>query len=185
MNVAENLNINAGGYAFAPARSSGEHTDLNNSPLKLVADGDSNFYRYLKQIGLNDDPDLIILSARNHYYYGENDLKNVRTIINLKKLNLIKHLDKFLISLTHILPPETNFLGCFSDSKSADRNGSKVKRFERLVKRFNNFLDSKTDRKMNENKVSDLLVAHGFKIFDMTKIDGVTYFYSKLVQGSQ
>ncbi len=186
MNIAENVNINRGGFAFAPSRSSGQETDLNpSSPLKLVADGDVNFYRYLKQIGLNDDPDLIILSARNHYYYGENDLKNIRTIINLKKLNLIKHLDKFMISLVRIIPSETNFLGCFSDSKSDRKNGSKVQRFERLVKRFNNFLDSKTDRNLNENSVKELLITHGFTIFDMTRIDGVTYFHSKLVQSTQ
>jgi len=185
MNIAENLNINRGGFPFAPSRSSGGQTENNPSPLRIVADGDANFYHYLMQIGLNDDPDLIILSAKNHYYYGESDLQNVRTIINLKKLNLIKHLDKFLISLIRILPPETNFLGCFADSKSAGKNGSGVKRFERLVKRFNNFLDSKTDRNMNENEVKELLIAHGFRIFNMSKIDGVTYFHSKLEQGTQ
>ena len=185
MNIAENLNINRGGFAFAPSRSAAGQTESNTSPLRIVADGDANFYHYLKQIGLNDDPDLIILSAKNHYYYGESDLKNVRTIINLKKLNLIKHLDKFLISLIRILPPETNFLGCFADSKASGKNGSGVKRFERLVKRFNNFLDSRTDRNLNENEVKELLIAHGFRIFDMSKIDGVTYFHSKLVQSTQ
>ena len=185
MEVAKNLNIEHQVYSFAPTRSSVEGKDMNPSPLKLVADDDVNFYRYLNQIGLNNDPDLIILSARNHYYYGENDLRNVRTIINMKKPNLIKHLDKFLVSLIRILPPETNFLGCFSDSKYAAKNGSKVQRFERLVKRFNNFLDSKTDRNLNENEVKELLIAHGFRIFNMSKIDGVTYFHSKIVQGTQ
>ena len=183
MNVAENLNINPGGYAIVPASSSTDQTDLIPFPLKLVADGDVNFYHYLRQIGLNDDPDLIILSARNHYYYGENDLKNIRTIINLKRLNLITHLDKFLISLIRILPPETNFLGCYSDSKSFDRNGSKITIFGRLVTRFNNFLDSRTDRNMSDHEVSELLGAHGFKILSMSKIEGVTYFHSKLAQG--
>lgn len=184
MNVAENLNINRGGFSFAPSRSTAGQMESIASPLRIVADGDANFYHYLKQIGLNDDPDLIILSAKNHYYYGESDLKNVRTIINLKKLNLIKHLDKFLISLIRILPPETNFLGCFADTKAAGKNGSGVKRFERLVKRFNNFLDSRTDRNLNENEVKELLIAHGFRIFDMSKIEGVTYFHSKLVQST-
>jgi hypothetical protein len=184
MNVAENLNINRGGFSFAPSRSTAGQMESIASPLRIVADGDANFYHYLKQIGLNDDPDLIILSAKNHYYYGESDLKNVRTIINLKKLNLIKHLDKFLISLIRILPPETNFLGCFADTKAAGKNGSGVKRFERLVKRFNNFLDSRTDRNLNENEVKELLIAHGFRIFDMSKIDGVTYFHSNLVQST-
>lgn len=185
MEVAKNLNIERQVYSFAPSRPSGEEKDLNPSPLSLVADGDVNFYHYLNQIGLNNDPNLIILSARNHYYYGENDLRDVRTIINMKKLNLIKHLDKFLVSLIRILPPETNFLGCFSDSNRAAKNGSKVQKFERLVKRFNNFPDSKTDRNLNENKVKELLISHGFRIFNMSKIDGVTYFHSKLVQGAQ
>jgi len=155
--------------------------DLNPSPLGIVAQGDVNFYRYIKKLGIPDDPDLIILSSRNHYYYGESELQNVRTIINLKRLNLIKHPDKFLSSLIQILPPDTNFLGCFSDNKSVDRNGSKVNKLSRFVVRVNNFLDSKTDRDMDKKEVSELLVSNGFKICDMSRIDGVTYFHSRLV----
>lgn len=181
MDIADNLNITTRSNGFGPVRRSGEQKDLNPSPLGIVEKGDVNFYRYIKKLGIPDDPDLIILSSRNHYYYGESELQNVRTIINLKRLNLIKHLDKFLSSLIHILPPDTNFLGCFSDSKSADRNGSKVKKLSRFVVRINNFLDSKTDRNMDMKEVSELLIEHGFKICDMSRIDGVTYFHSKLV----
>ncbi len=180
MNVEKNIQTDTGRTNFTLTNRAGEHTGLDNSPLRMVAEGDQNFYNYIKKIGISDDPDLIILSSRNHYYYGESDLKDVRTIINLKKLNLIKHLDKFLNSLVHILPPETNFLGCFSDNRTTDRNGHKVSMISRYVERINNFLDSKTDRDMNQKEVRELLLSHGFKIFDMSKIDGVTYFHSKL-----
>ena len=181
MNVEDNIQTDTGRTGFVLNSRSGAHTDKDSSPLKLVAEGDQNFYEYIKKIGISDDPDLIILSSRNHYYYGESDLKNVRTIINLKKLNLIRHLDKFMNSLIHILPPETNFLGCFSDSRSAGRNGSGASRLSRYVEKINNFLDSKTDRNMDQKEVTKLLISHGFKIFDMSKIDGVTYFHSKLI----
>ena len=82
--------------------------------ISVVAEGGVNFFRYLKNLGLSGEPNLIILSSRNHYHCDENDLKSVRTLINLKKLNLIKHLDLFLNALVRILPPETNFIGRFS-----------------------------------------------------------------------
>ncbi len=183
MNVEEKIQTDMVRTNFTLTNRTGEQDNLENSPLRIVVEGDQNFYNYIKKIGISDDSDLIILSSRNHYYYGESDLKNVRTIINLKKLNLIKHLDKFLKSLIHILPPETSFLGCFSDNdnRTTDRNGHKLSMISKYVERVNNFLDLKTDRDMNQKKVTDLLLSHGFKIFDMSKIDGVTYFHSKLV----
>jgi len=184
MAISDSMNINNGSNAFEKVRGSWEKKEFNLSPLGIVEKGDVNFYRYIKKLGIPDDPDLVILSSNNHYYYGENDLQNVKTIINLKRLNMIKRLDKFLCSLINILPPDTNFLGCFSDG-TGDRNELRGGKFSRIVLRFNNFLDSKTDRDMDMKKVTDLLVSHGFKIFDMSKIDGVTYFHSKLVQGIQ
>lgn len=176
-----NTNTDTVRSGFTHSATGGGEMNLNSSPLRLVEEGDENFYRYIKKRGIPDDPDLIILSSRNHYYYGESDLKNVRTIINLKKLNLIKHPDRFLNSMIHILPPETNFLGCFSDSKSAGRNGSGSSRLSRYITRINNFLDSRTDRNMDQKEVTDLLRANGFEIFDMSRIDDVIYFHSKLV----
>jgi hypothetical protein len=146
------------------------------SPVKfsLTAEGGKNFFRYLKRFNLFTEPDLLILPPNSHYYYDENDLKSVRTLINLKKLNLIKDLDTFLYTLSGILPPNVNFMGCFSDSKTLKGN-----RFlSGLSNRFNNLLDSRPDHNMDKKNVSELLEKYGFKVVDMTEMNGITYFYS-------
>ncbi len=105
-------------------------------------------------------PDLLILSPSNHYYYEENDFKNVRTIVNLIKLNTINNLDTFFTTLIRVLPPNINFVGCFSDSKPFIGN-----RFlSDLSTRVNNLLDLRTDRLMDKKDVSKLLGRYGFRV---------------------
>jgi hypothetical protein len=143
----------------------------------FTAEGGKNFFHYLKRFNLSKEPDLLILFPNNHYYYEEIDLRNIRTLINLKKLNLIKDLDKFLHTLIHILPPNVNFIGCFAESKT--HNGKEI--LSGLSNRFNNFLDSRTDHNMDKKDVSELLEKYGFKVIDMTEINELTYFYSQNV----
>jgi hypothetical protein len=119
--------------------------------LALFAEVGLNFFRFLRSLGLSADPNLVVLSAKDNYFCNENKLKNARIIINLKKLNLIKHLDLFLNTLVLILPPNTSFIGYFSDEA------------------------------LNRNEVSELLEKNGFKTLDMKEMNGLTYFISKNV----
>lgn len=146
--------------------------------VAMIAEGGVNIFRYLKSLGMSGEPNLVVLSSRHHYYYDENDLKNVRILINLKKLNLIKHLEVFLNSLVRILPPGTNFIGYFSDSKLENGNRLRVRSLSQMYQRLNNFLDSKTDRFMNTKEVTELLERNGFEVVNMTKMNGLTYFNS-------
>lgn len=158
-------------------------TSLSPAIVNMVAEGGKNFFQYLKSLGLSKEPNLIVLSSSQHYYYDESDLRSVRTLINLKKLNLIKHLDKFLHTLFRILPQNANFIGCFSDNNSMKRNnGFPFYQPSRILDRFINLLDFKTEYKMSKNEVLELLEKHGFKIVDMTEMNGLTYFYSQNVQ---
>jgi len=143
--------------------------------FSLTAEGGINFLRYLKRFDLSMDTDLVMLSSNSHYYFDENELENVKTLVNLKKLNLIKDLDTFLHNLIAVLPADVNFIGCFSDSKNLKENGF----LSGLSTRFGNFLDSRTDHNMNKKDVSELLEKHGLKIIDMTEISGLTFFYSQ------
>ena len=83
----------------------------------LIAEAGANFFSYLKKTGLTREPNLVFLSAKHHYYCDDNELKNARILVNLKRLNLIKHLDMFLFTLIRILPQDANFIGCFSEKK--------------------------------------------------------------------
>jgi hypothetical protein len=138
----------------------------------LIAERGENFFLYLNWLGLTDDPNLMVLSSSHHYYYDYDDFKGVTTLINLKKLNRIKHLDSFLYTISHVLSPKTNFIGCFSDRKTQDEIGSP----SRMYIKITNFLDSRTDIEINKKDISRRLESHGFEIIDMTDINGLTYF---------
>jgi hypothetical protein len=139
---------------------------------RLVAEVDEDFKNYLDWHGLSNEDNLLVLSSQKHYYYDYEELKEVTTLINLKKLNLIKHLDDFLHSVYNGLSPKANFIGCFADTKS--QKG--VSLSSRLYKKFINILDAKIDADINSREFSRLLESHGFKIMDMTEINGLTYF---------
>jgi hypothetical protein len=138
----------------------------------LIAEGGENFFNYLEWHGLTNEDNMLVLSSRHHYYYDPNELQAVTTLINVKKLNLIKHLDTFLNSIEHVLSPESNFIGCFSDWKTQKGTGLT----SRMYKGFINFIDSKIDVDYDKKDVSKLLESHGFKVMDMTEINGLTYF---------
>jgi len=149
--------------------------------VSMIAEDGGNFFRYLKDLGLSRENDLVVLSSRHHYFYDENELKRVKTLINLRKLNMIKYLDEFLFTLVQVLPPDTKFLGCFSDSASSLKNGETLLHPVKLLRRTINNLNSGGEKSMNKSKVSEILESYGFKIINMTEMNGLTYFCSQNV----
>jgi hypothetical protein len=149
-----------------------------NNPVfdNLLAEGGENFFHYVNWLGLAKDPNLMVLSSIHHYYYDFNDLKGVRTLINLKRLNRINHIDTFLNNVFRVLPVKANFVGCFKDNKI--RGGMAVP-FYQSFRHFNkliNIFDSRTDRFLTRKDVIKLLESHKFRIVDMTEISNMTYF---------
>ena len=166
----------------------------------LISEGGESFYNYVDWRGLSMDPDLIVLSSQHHYYFDAEELNNVKTVINLKELNKVKQIKNFLNSIYHILPYNSNFIGYFVDNKkingyilknslsshhaekriNAIENGivSKVP----LINRLFSFLDSKTNKYLSETSVTFMLEDFGFKIIDMTLVDGFTYFHAQKVR---
>ena len=147
----------------------------------LIAGVGLNFFRFLKSLGISGEQNLVVLSSKDNYSCNENELKNVRILINLKKLNLIKHRDLFLNSLVRILPPDTRFIGYFSDEKAIDGNGFIHFNLWRFLNRLYNYSGSGTNHFMNRNEVTELLEKNGFKTLNMKKMNGFTYFISQNV----
>ncbi len=143
--------------------------------FNLTAEGGVTFFQYLKSFNLFSEPELLILSPNIHFYYDENDLKDVKTFILLRKLNLIKNLDTFLNTLLLILPPNVNFVGCFYDNKTLKWDGFVAN----LSTKITNILDSRTDHLLDKKDVRELLEKHGFSIIDMTEMNDLILFYSK------
>ncbi len=142
---------------------------------ELIAEGGENFFNYLEGHGLADEDNMLVLSSKHHFYYDPNELESITTLINVKKLNLIRHLDSFLQSVVHVLSPESNFIGCFSDWKSQGGSGLT----SRMYKGFINFIDARIDMDFDRKDVSKLLESHGLRVMDMTEINGLTYFRAR------
>jgi hypothetical protein len=153
-----------------------------------------NFVRYLDQLSIEKDLNLIVLSSSHHYYYDAEEIINVKTMVNLTELNQIKQLKDFLHSIFRLLPPKCTFIGCFVNNKKQDRfvlnSGPTDSYYKRnsdaiengivssspILNMIYNMIDSKTNKYLSERSVSLLLGEHGFKVTNMTEIDGLTYF---------
>jgi hypothetical protein len=138
----------------------------------LISEGGEYFYHYLDKLGISSEPNMMLIPAR-HNYYDCNDLTGVNILINLRRLNLIKHLDSFFHVLGKELSRGASFIGCFSENrltKSIDLDSLNKKRQE-------SFLRSKTSPlKINKTDVSRLLDQHGFATVDMSEIGELTFF---------
>jgi hypothetical protein len=145
----------------------------------LLAEGGESFFNYVKGLGLSKETELMVLSSNHHYYYDEADLKNIGTLVNIKKLNMIERLGSFLDTLFRILPSNANFIGCFTDTKSLKKNHRLSFYHYAFLNQLINIIDSRTNHYMNRNEVFNLLAANGFKIIDMSEINGITYFLAK------
>lgn len=177
----------------SPADLSGKNKAINN----LIAEGGDSFYNYVDWLGLIDDPDLIVLSSVHHYYFNNDDLKDINTVINLKQLNLIKNIDIFFHSIFKIIPSKSNFIGCFLDNKTqyhfAINNilaqyhaKNNIDPFENgitsripFLNKVYNLMDSKPNKYLTRSNVSLLLKEQSFKVLDMTELNGLTYFHSQ------
>lgn len=154
-------------------------SDLSEITYGLSAEDGKNLFLYLKNFNLIRDPELLILPPNNHYYFDEIELQSIRTIVNLKNLNLIKDLDAFLFTLMRLLPPDANFVGYFAYNKFTFTPDGL---FTGLSTRINNLLDSRTNHNLDEKELSQRLKKFGFRVVDMTEMNGLIFFYSQNIR---
>lgn len=153
-----------------------------------------DFFRYLERLGISSDSNMLVLPSSHHYFYDAEDLKEVKTVINLKQLNHIKQIKNFLHTISQLLPQKSHFVGCFVDNRSqsafSDKYSNKPVQFSGkadvyengiesripFINRMYNFFDSKTNRYLTRRAVVQLLEEYGLKIIGMTELNGLTYF---------
>jgi hypothetical protein len=174
---------------------------LTNDPIDiLLTEGGENFYNYVNWLGLAKDPNLVVLSSLHHYYYDAEEMNKITTVINLKELNQIRQIKNFLHSSFHVLPHKSNFIGCFVDNNktnpyelrinsSSNQNKRSVDAIENgivsqipFVNMLFGLMDSKINNYLSKRGVSLLLESYGFKVIDMTELNGLTYFHSQKVR---
>jgi len=166
----------------------------NNPALDLLANkGNEDLLNYIGWLDLYDDPNLVVLSSLHHYFYDAEEMKNVRTLISLICLNEIRDPKRFLHSIYTMLSPRSNLIGFFIDSKK--HNGYSLKKnhtddeavengiFSKIpiINTLYNFMDSRTFRNLTANSVIFTLENNGFKVNDITELNGVSYFHAKRI----
>lgn len=182
------------GMAYFPDRSRVEDINYNIFPEKHIAGISDDFSFYLRKLHLEGDPNMIVLSSSNHYYYEAEDLKNVKTLVNVKQLNHINQVREFLDNIFSLLPSNSFLTGCFSDNEDQIRFlADSHKPNRKIAGQFDpaengiasrnaflnmvyNILDIKTNRYLTKKTVNRELEISGWKIVDMTEIKGLTYF---------
>jgi len=165
-----------------PGRDKAGKSSLHQSVVRLFVSGGLNLFRFLRHTGLFNDPGLIMLSQHDYATFRAGDLERVTTLITLRRLNLIKHLEMFLNSLVHLLPPDTNFVGCFSqtgDNRGGVRGSGILNGFPGRI--FGG--GHKECHLLSSGKVYEILERNGLRIISMTEMNGLTYFHSRKVCG--
>jgi hypothetical protein len=176
-------------------------TNSRNAIEMLYAEGGESFCNYVDWLGFSQDPDLIVLSSKHHYYYEPGEMGNIKIVINVKELNKIKPIKPFLHSCLQFLPEKSNFIGCFIDNEKIngyelrtisdsyafnkmnddDLENGIVSRFP-FINMIYSLIDSKTNRYMSTKNVTLLLKEFDFKVMDMTEYNGFTFFHSQKFQ---
>jgi hypothetical protein len=189
-NIAENQRVKKSSHLKSPMI---KKTDINPAYTELVGEGHEDFFNYLDWLGLSKSPDLLVLASSHHFYFEVEDLKNVKTVVNLKNLNYISRPKEFLQGLFSVLPQKCHFIGSFVDNrkqnifmpakKTSEKTDQADLNAELETGRWNSFLnvlygviDAKTNKYMSEKSVRLLLEETGLKILDITEFNGLTYF---------
>lgn len=171
-----------------------ELNEIRKTSEIFTSEGREGVYDYVERLGLGKDPNLVVLSSLHHYYYDYDEMKNVKTVVNLKELNRIHNLNSFIHSLFRIIQPRCFFVGCFIDNRNNniydlknDPSQKSPEKYEDQIEDgilskipFLNMIYSKLDmRRINiltRRTVNMTFSERGFKIVDMTEINGITFF---------
>jgi len=159
-----------------------------------------NLIDFLDRMGLINDSGLLVIPATRHYFYDADDLRGVKTVINLKQLNHVREIKDFLRKIADLLPPGSNFVGCFVDNKSRrdfsdkysnmpPKKPEKAEIYENgiesripFINRMYSVIDARTNRYLTKRAVANLLKEAGLRLNGMTEVSGLTYFCTQKVK---
>lgn len=177
--------------------ASGSMSKLQLLLAELTAEVRQDLISYLDGMGLINDPSMLVIPSTRHYFYDAEDMKGVKTVVNLKPLNHVREIRDFLRKLAEMLPGDCTFVGCFTDNKSqngfSDKYGNlprhlshKAEAYENgiesripFINRMYSFIDMKTNRYLTARTVYMLLEESNLQLVTMTEKNGLTYFHAR------
>ena len=155
---------------------------------------------YLDRMGLINEPEILVIPSTRHYFYDADDMKGIKTVVNLRQLNHIREVRDFLRTIVDLLPVKSNFVGCFVDNRTQNGFSDKYNNLPRdisekaeayengiesripFINRMYSFIDSRTNRYLTKRTVTHLLEECGLQIIGMTELNGMTYFWTQKIK---
>jgi len=152
---------------------------------------------YLNRMGLAGEAQILVIPSTRHFFYDADDLKGIKTVINLKQLNYVREIREFLRKIADMLPNNSSFVGCFIDNKSqtgfSDKYSNLPKQLSEKAEAYENgiesripfinrmysFIDARTNRYLTKRTVSHLLEECSLQLVSMTELNGLTYFCTR------
>lgn len=152
---------------------------------------------YLNRMGLAGEAQILVIPSTRHYFYDADDLRGIRTVINLKQLNYVREIRDFLKKISDMLPNNSSFVGCFIDNNSQTGFSDKYSNLPRqlsekaeayengiesripFINRMYSFIDARTNRYLTKRTVSHLLEECSLQLVSMTELNGLTYFCTR------
>lgn len=179
-----------------------EKNTVANS-LKELSDRDRmDFISFLDQQDLLSETGMLVIPSTHHFFYDAEDLKGVKTVINLKQLNHIREMREFLKTISDLIPQKSTFVGCFVDNRTQNgfsdkysnlpgHDPEKYEAYENgiesripFINRMYSFIDSRTNRYLSRRSVITLLEEYGLNIVGMTELNGMTYFCTQKIRSA-
>ena len=170
---------------------------LNHLFAELTAEVRQDLISYLDGMGLINEASILVIPSTRHFFYDSEDMKGVKTIVNLKPLNYMRELRGFLCRLSEMLPDDSAFVGCFTDNKAQNgfsdkysnlpkKLSDKAEAYENgiesripFINRMYSFIDMKTNRYLTVRTVYALLEECNLQLITMTEKNGLTYFHAR------
>lgn len=163
---------------------------------ELTAEVRRDIIYYLDEMGLINEQPILVIPSTRHYFYDADDMKGVKTIVNLKPLNYVREIRDFLRKIAELLHDDSIFVGCFTDNKSQNGFPDKYSNLPRhlsekaevyengiesripFINRMYSFIDMKTNRYLTSRTVAHLLMESNLQLVTMTERNGLTYFHA-------
>ena len=170
---------------------------LNILLAELTDEVREDLITYLNRMGLAGEAQILVIPSTRHYFYDAEDLKGIKTVINLKQLNYVREIREFLRKISEMLPNNSSFVGCFIDNKSKTGFSDKYSNLPRqisekaeayengiesripFINRMYSFIDARTNRYLTKRTVSHLLEECSLQLVSMTELNGLTYFCTR------
>jgi lipopolysaccharide/colanic/teichoic acid biosynthesis glycosyltransferase len=171
------------------------HSEIDELYKVILSDTNKNVADFISEnISLKNDNILLYLSDIEDFEQ-KTDFSNIRTIVNLKKFNLAKDLNRHFMAINKLLPDAGIYIGCFESyynrkHKAIARFGDKLGRtiwiIDLLINRVLPKLKatSKIYKFFTRNKYKVISLAEtlgravycGFEVIAYQYIDKSTYF---------